>query len=107
MITQELKNKWLAALKSGKYKRGNGILRGEGFHCCLGVLHDITGAEWQPCDDGTFLVEDDPIFAVERLKNLGLDYADARILARENDRAVYADLSYKCVIPLIEALPVK
>jgi hypothetical protein len=39
--------KWVAALRSGKYKRGSGWLRkrlnGQDRFCCLGVLCDISG----------------------------------------------------------------
>jgi hypothetical protein len=39
---------WLAALRSGKYKKGEGRLcrlssTGEGHYCCLGVLCEIVG----------------------------------------------------------------
>lgn len=43
----EIKNKWLEALRSGNYKQCTGYLhKGEGY-CCLGVLEDILGAEWE------------------------------------------------------------
>ncbi len=38
----ELKAKWIAALESGKYKKGTSCLRSTGdTFCCLGVLCDI------------------------------------------------------------------
>lgn len=41
-FTKEIKNKWLEALRSGKYKKGSGRLRDEkNNYCCLGVLCDI------------------------------------------------------------------
>ena len=42
IMDQEIKAKWLAALRSGEYKQGSGGLRNknDGF-CCLGVLCDI------------------------------------------------------------------
>lgn len=46
------KTKWLAALRSGKYKQGQSTLRavddkGRKSFCCLGVLCDITsGRSW-------------------------------------------------------------
>lgn len=48
----EMKTKWLAALRSGKYEQGSGRLRSiDGTHfCCLGVLADVAGATWG--DDG-------------------------------------------------------
>ena len=44
-MPQKLKDKWLAALRSGKYKQGTGKLRDDsGGYCCLGVLeHCISG----------------------------------------------------------------
>ena len=39
------KKKWLAALRSGEYKQGRGVLRrrrrGVDRYCCLGVLADL------------------------------------------------------------------
>lgn len=46
-MDQEIKRQWVAALRSGDYKQGNGALRerhGDGVsdtYCCLGVLCDI------------------------------------------------------------------
>jgi len=50
-VNQEIKEKWVAALRSGEYKQGTGRLRIEiigGYqYCCLGVLCDIV-AEAEP-----------------------------------------------------------
>ncbi len=70
----ELKQKWLDALRSGKYKQGEGQLRNvQDEFCCLGVLADIQGRRWRrhvalggydygiSCDGNTdFGGEDDP-----------------------------------------------
>ena len=38
-MTKKLATKWIAALRSGKYKQGKGFLRDENDnYCCLGVL---------------------------------------------------------------------
>lgn len=39
----ELKQKWIAALKSGEYKQGKACLHNEeqGTYCCLGVLNKV------------------------------------------------------------------
>lgn len=47
-LTQEEKNQWLAALRSGEYKQGMTYLKskdefGEECYCCLGVLVDTLG----------------------------------------------------------------
>ena len=54
-MNQEIKAKWIAALRSGKYKQGEGCLNdGHGGFCCLGVLCDVQGVEWTPgIDYGT------------------------------------------------------
>jgi hypothetical protein len=40
-MNQELKNKWIEALRSGKYKQGRNYLRMGDSFCCLGVLCDV------------------------------------------------------------------
>lgn len=41
-MNQEIKAKWVAALRSGKYKQGKGCLKtADGTMCCLGVLSDL------------------------------------------------------------------
>ena len=50
MINQETKDKWVAALRSGKYSQGTHCLvnsvesLGSAF-CCLGVLCEVMGAQ--------------------------------------------------------------
>jgi len=48
-MDKALKAKWLEALRSGKYKQGQGRLRSDDDKfCCLGVLCDISGeGEWE------------------------------------------------------------
>ena len=46
-FTKELKNKWLAALRSGEYKQGQDYLckinkDGSREYCCLGVLAEVS-----------------------------------------------------------------
>lgn len=43
-MPKEMLEKWLAALRSGKYKQATGALEKDGGYCCLGVL--------QMCVDG-------------------------------------------------------
>ena len=47
----EIKDKWVAALRSGRYKQTNHVLQSEGGFCCLGVLCDLhskaTGIAWE------------------------------------------------------------
>ena len=45
-MDQELKAKWVDALRSGEYKQGKERLHnlGDNSYCCLGVLADVAGA---------------------------------------------------------------
>ncbi|QGT54329.1 hypothetical protein b3_0085 [Synechococcus phage B3] len=49
-MKQEIKEKWVAALRSGEYQQTTGNLRDEKGFCCLGVLTDLylkeNGVEW-------------------------------------------------------------
>jgi hypothetical protein len=46
-MRQDLKKKWVAALRSGEYLQGTGQLKNaDGEYCCLGVLCEISGGEW-------------------------------------------------------------
>lgn len=40
-MKEEVKEKWLHALRSGNYKQGVGRLRTDDEFCCLGVLCDL------------------------------------------------------------------
>jgi hypothetical protein len=45
-MDKEIKGKWVEALRSGKYKQCQGILKRNDEYCCLGVLCDIVDPEW-------------------------------------------------------------
>lgn len=42
-MNAELKSKWIAALRSGDYKQGLGMLRSGDRFCCLGVYCEVAG----------------------------------------------------------------
>ena len=48
-LPADFKEKWVAALRSGEYKRGTSHLKSENNkvvkHCCLGVACEIVGAK--------------------------------------------------------------
>jgi len=50
-MNPEIKQAWVAALRSGEYKQGVGQLNENGDMCCLGVLCDLhskaTGNQWE------------------------------------------------------------
>lgn len=46
-MDETIKRKWVKALRSGKYKQGRNALKNEtNAFCCLGVLCEVLGAEW-------------------------------------------------------------
>lgn len=57
----ELREKWVAALRSGEYKQGKGLLRHADEYCCLGVLCAVAGLEYVQAQDervvGYFLAD--------------------------------------------------
>jgi len=68
----DLKEKWVAALRSDKYKQGDGHLRfidheNVTTFCCLGVLCDVMGAEW---------IDGRPMLGDIHLKRINVDDAD-------------------------------
>ena len=44
-MNQEIKAKWVSALRSGDYVQGTGQLRRSNKFCCLGVLCDLHAQE--------------------------------------------------------------
>lgn len=40
-MNKQVKELWIKALKSGKYKQGRGNLNYKGAYCCLGVLCEV------------------------------------------------------------------
>lgn len=42
-MKRELRDKWVAALRSGKYEQGQKTLVRDNRYCCLGVLCDVAG----------------------------------------------------------------
>lgn len=49
-ISRDLRDRWAAALRSGKYRQGRLVLRtSKNEYCCLGVLADIIDpTAWRP-----------------------------------------------------------
>lgn len=97
-LTKKIKDKWLAALKSGDYIQGTGRFKieteqGVIKHCCLGVLCEATN---NPVSTGRGM---DNYCFVETL----IDTNMVSELWGTND--LFCDDKYTSVIPLIEQLP--
>jgi hypothetical protein len=44
-MNSQIKQQWVAALRSGKYSQDTGVLRSTQGYCCLGVLCDLYAQE--------------------------------------------------------------
>ena len=57
-MNQQVKEKWLSALRSGHYKQTQNYLYADNGFCCLGVLCDLYGkehnVEWNFDEDGNY-----------------------------------------------------
>jgi hypothetical protein len=93
-MDEQLKAKWVEALRSGKYRQADGRLRVKESsksysYCCLGVLCRTMGAKWQ---DGYPMIgktryedEDEYLLSTAALEITGLTYAKQGELAAMND----------------------
>lgn len=89
-MTPELKSKWVAALRSGKYKQTQTVLRDDLGFCCLGVLCDVIGPTgWSPVGGGFTYLDTFSLglLGTPLLNYVGLD-ADTQVeLTKLNDEA--------------------
>lgn len=105
-FTAEIKQNWLNALKSGKYKQGFLTLHDKetNTHCCIGVLGEVVeGLD----NDVRSINEMSPYNFLT--KTIGEDLK--KDLYYRNDAGKgdpeYTTRDYSNVIPLIESLPVQ
>ena len=89
----ELRKRWLEALRSGKYEQGTDALRREEKFCCLGVLCDIYDPSgWKGVSEGLIggnrihIEGSHTLPAKEVMDAVGLNAAQASGLAGMNDR---------------------
>lgn len=63
-MNPQIKERWIAALRSGKYEQGWGALNERGKFCCLGVLCDLyvketEGVDWRDANSELLVPEVD------------------------------------------------
>lgn len=95
MMDPKLKEKWVKALRSGKYVQGRHFLKNStNQYCCLGVLADISGVKSECKDDEAGYrfdfdnSENNPFLTFpsrEWLERIGLSDEKGKILAQMND----------------------
>lgn len=82
-----LKNRWIAALRSGDYKQNKGSLRrehnGKVSHCCLGVLCEISPKML------SLKISNNHYLQTKALEFSGISDAEQRKLAEMNDGKGY------------------
>jgi hypothetical protein len=112
-MKQEIKERWINALRSGDYKQGSGALRKADNYCCLGVLCDIIkddiNLEWtRQVQDTVYVMDNVPgELPVSVYDYVGLDYpspsvyyaAEETTLIRLNDTI---NLSFSQIADLID-----
>jgi len=101
------KQKWLDALRSGKYKQGKDNLRNtlnnETEFCCIGVWADITDSKgWNDEGWGDTKNDEFPDHLITSLTKNGFTYSDAmeylNNLANKND----AGVNFNAIADMIE-----
>jgi len=108
-----IKEKWIAALNSGKYEQGHGVLcrqhtNESNQYCCLGVLVETTGGEWEDQDPEDKESIDKAYFkgSYEYLPDdyCGLSRDQQRILAELNDgdHEDYGEMDFPAIAKFIE-----
>jgi len=92
-MDQTIKLKWIDALRSGKYAQAIGDLHvnynGANSYCCLGVLCDVLGADWnsQSLNGKRIPRESENYLTNEILDEVGLDDKTQKVLGKMNDGA--------------------
>ena len=92
MMNKQIKNRWVKALRSGKYRQAHGMLYSAGSkgYCCLGVLCAVQGddpAEWD-CKNEQEVEEMLVVNKVPKYLAAGLYTLEMKDLANRNDDGV-------------------
>lgn len=93
-----LKAGWIKALRSGHYKQEQGLLKSEEGFCCLGVLADICGCQWEADSDQGILFNEnvrhmnDSYLSWYAARRLGISRHEQKNLAEMNDQGASFDM---------------
>lgn len=86
-LNRELITRWIAALRSGKYVQGRGLLRKYDHYsktsryCCLGVLADICEVKWENNSGEIFFIEGiSKILPINIIELSGIEYLQDRLI---------------------------
>lgn len=97
----DLKQKWVAVLRSGEFKQGESKLHNpkEDSFCCLGVLCKIMGAEWTTA---SYETEDENEFGEEIIVSNDVDHVPVlkgKMLSKADDEELNDDFLSEVGIP--------
>lgn len=114
-MNEDIKNKWVRALRSGEYRQTKTKLKNQNGYCCLGVLCELYSKETknaafssQPvywCADGTHEILDEvsllpvPIIQWAEMKSSDGNLPQMNSLAYQND---YAGSNFEEIADYIE-----
>ena len=91
MMNKQLKSKWVKALRSGKYKQGQGTLRiwdkvsHRSAFCCLGVLRELMPADLKTVSEKDSFGKPTGALSNKQLKFTGLTRKKEEVLIEMND----------------------
>lgn len=103
-MKKSVMQKWVKALRSGKYKQGKHQLRdSDNNYCCLGVLCEISGKKY----DGEDLFEPHEVASFAGFKDLGTHYLKKGYKTRQGKAHSLVELndwglSFKQIANIIE-----
>lgn len=106
-LDPEFKQRWLEALRSGRYTPAGGLLRTDKGYCCLGVAADtIDPAAWENVSANGWRWRGAWDYMPEDMAAaVGLTLMDQSTLARTNDCAVHNGAKdFAAIIALIEEM---
>lgn len=106
-LNKEFIQKWIEALRSGRYDQGRGALNRDNKFCCLGVVCDISDlGQWESPEDG-FTIEyvvginrDAAKLPISVMGLIGIDRAIQSHLIQMND----SGMSFKEIADYLEEL---
>lgn len=108
-MKKDIKDLWLKALKSCKYKQGKRALRIKNKYCCLGVLCDIYKKEnhirWKKLRDADgyyFLFDDGAVLPPQVINWAGLKNCNPKILNKSLSEYNDDGKTFKEIADLIE-----
>jgi hypothetical protein len=102
-MKQEIKEKWVAALRSGEYRQTRSTLRDETGFCCLGVLTDLylkeNDEEWVLINTH-YSFDDENLLLPQQVQEWAEIDTDPRLSLNEASSAIRIALeSYQSNIP--------